>query len=60
MANEYKETLWDRFKAASSRINKQHQEYFDSLKQEQMKNLALKSELCAKTEALAEQPYTSR
>ena len=60
VANEYKETLWDRFKAASSRINKQHQEYFDSLKQEQMKNLALKSELCAKTEALAEQPYTSR
>ncbi len=60
VANEYKETLWDRFKAASSRINKQHQEYFDSLKQEQMKNLALKSELCAKTEALVEQPYTSR
>ena len=60
VANEYKETLWDRFKAASSRINKQHQEYFDALKQEQMKNLALKSELCAKTEALAEQPYTSR
>ena len=60
VANEYKEALWERFKAASSRINKQHQEYFDSIKQEQMKNLALKSELCSKTEALAEQPYTSR
>ena len=60
VANEYKESLWERFKAASARINKQHQEYFDAIKQEQMKNLALKSELCAKTEALAEQPYTSR
>ena len=60
VANEYKEALWERFKAASSRINKQHQEYFDTIKQEQMKNLALKNELCAKTESLAEQPYTSR
>ena len=60
VANEYKEVLWERFKAASSRINKQHQEYFDGVKQEQLKNLEFKKELCAKTEALAEQPYTSR
>jgi hypothetical protein len=60
VANDYKEPLWERFKAASTRINKQHQEFFDALKQEQMKNLDLKSELCAKTEALAEQPYTTR
>ncbi len=60
VANEFKESLWERFKAASSRINKQHQEYFDGIKQEQLKNLELKKELCTKTEALAEQPYTSR
>ena len=60
VANEYKEVLWERFKAASSRINKQHQEYFDGVKQEQLKNLEFKKELCAKTEALVEQPYTSR
>ena len=60
VANEYKESLWERFKSASSRINKQHQEYFESLKQEQLKNLELKRELCVKTEALAEQPHTSR
>ena len=60
VANEYKEALWERFKAASSRINKQHQEYFDTIKQEQLKNLELKSELCEKTEALVDQPYTSR
>ena len=60
VANEYKEALWERFKAASSRINKQHQEYFDTIKQEQLKNLELKSELCEKTEAVVDQPYTSR
>ncbi len=60
VANEYKESLWERFKAASARINKQHQEHFDAIKQEQMKNLELKQELCSKTESLAEQPYTSR
>ena len=60
VANEYKETLWERFKSASSRINKQHQEYFDAIKQEQMKNLELKSELCEKTEALVDHPYSSR
>ena len=59
VANEYKESLWERFKAASSRINKQHQDHFESIKQEQMKNLQLKTELCEKTEALIEQPYTS-
>ena len=32
VANEFKETLWERFKAASSRINKQHQEHFEALK----------------------------
>ena len=60
VSNEYKEALWERFKTASSRINKQHQEYFDAIKQEQLKNLELKSELCAKTEALADHPYSSR
>ena len=60
VANEYKEALWERFKAASSRINKQHQEHFESLKGEQVKNLELKTELCAATEELAAQPLTTR
>ena len=42
VANEYKDALWERFKAASTRINKQHQEYFERIKQEQMKNLIQK------------------
>ena len=57
---EFKESLWERFKAASSRINKQHQEHFETLKAEQTKNLELKSELCAAAEELSMEPYTSR
>lgn len=60
VANEYKEALWERFKAASSRINKQHQEHFEALKAEQVKNLGLKIELCVATEELAAQPLTTR
>ena len=60
VAIEFKEALWERFKDASSRINKRHQEYFEQLKAEQTKNLALKSELCEKTEALATRPLLSR
>ena len=60
VANEYKETLWERFKAASSRINKQHQEHFETLKAEQVKNLELKTELCLAAEELAQQPLTTR
>ncbi len=60
VANEQKEVLWERFKAASSRINKQHQEYFESLKAEQVKNFELKASLCAATEELTAQPMTTR
>lgn len=60
VANEYKEALWERFKAASSRINKQHQAHFEALKAEQVKNLELKTELCAAAEELGSQPLTTR
>ncbi len=60
VANEFKESLWERFKAASSRINKAHQDYFEALKAEQVRNLELKSELCAATEELVAQPMTTR
>ncbi len=60
VATEHKETLWERFKEASSRVNKAHQEHFEALKREQLKNLELKSSLCEKTEELLSQPLTSR
>ena len=60
VALEFKEALWERFKEASSRINKRHQEHFETIKAEQTKNLALKTELCEKTEALATRSMLSR
>ena len=60
VANEYKEPLWERFKEASSRINRRHQEYFEGIKREQTKNLELKSGLCEQAETLLAQPLTSR
>ena len=52
VAPEQKESLWERFKAASSVVNRRHQEYFESLKQEQVKNLEAKVALCEAAEAL--------
>ncbi len=60
VAPEHKEELWRRFQAASSRINKAHQEHFEALKQEQLHNLQLKTELCEKSEELVAQTYTTR
>ena len=52
VAPEQKENLWERFKAASSVVNRRHQEHFESLKQEQVKNLEAKVALCEAAEAL--------
>ncbi|MFI3263890.1 MAG: DUF349 domain-containing protein [Rikenellaceae bacterium] len=52
VANEFKEALWERFRAASSRINKLHQEHFEGLKSEQTTNLDLKTKLCVEAEDL--------
>lgn len=60
VANEFKEAVWERFREASGRINKAHQQYFDDIKEEQKKNLDLKAQLCEQTEALAAEPYTTR
>ena len=57
--NEYKAALWERFKEASSRINKQHQEHFEALKAEQVHNLELKEGLCVAAEELVAQPLTT-
>ncbi|MDR1671583.1 MAG: DUF349 domain-containing protein [Alistipes sp.] len=60
VAAEHKESVWERFREASGRINRQHQSYFDGIKEEQKKNLDLKSELCEQIEALSREPFTSR
>jgi hypothetical protein len=52
VAHEYKEVLWERFKGASSIINKNHQEYFEARKAEQLANFEKKSALCESVEAI--------
>ena len=59
VAPEQKETLWERFKAASSVVNRRHQEHFESIKQEQVKNLEAKVALCEAAEALVVTAPTS-
>jgi hypothetical protein len=49
---EKKEELWERFKAATGKINQRQQEHFESLKNQLKKNLEAKIELCEKAEAL--------
>ena len=53
VAKEFKETLWDRFKDVTSKINKKHQEHFENIKDEQKKNLDAKTLLCEKAEELS-------
>ena len=60
VANEYKEALWSRFKEASTRVNKRHQEHFENIKNEQMQNLERKSALCEQVESMSENPATTR
>lgn len=60
VAREQKDAIWERFKEASSRINRRHQEYFEGIKEEQKRNLDLKAELCEKVEALSTEMITTR
>ena len=53
VAKEYRESIWDRFKAATAVINKKYQAHFEDLKGEQAENLAAKSKLCEKVEEIA-------
>ena len=51
-----KDELWERFKAATSIINKKHQDYFEGRKSDQKKNLDAKVALCEKVEEIANSP----
>ncbi|MFV0555175.1 MAG: DUF349 domain-containing protein [Mangrovibacterium sp.] len=51
---EEREQLWLRFKAASSFVNRRHQEFYMKRKEEELENLASKTALCEKIESLCE------
>ena len=54
VAKEHRETVWERFKAATAVINKKYQGYFEGIKEQQAENYAKKAALCEKVEAIAE------
>ncbi len=53
VAKEQREEIWNRFKAASTIINKRHQQHFEGVRAKEEENLARKTELCEKVEAIA-------
>ena len=59
VAKEFREEIWERFRAATSVINKRYQAHFEGLKAQQTENLAKKEALCEKVEAIAAQEITS-
>lgn len=50
---EHREAIWERFKVATSQVNKKHQAYFEKIKADQKVNLAAKTVLCEKAEEIA-------
>lgn len=57
--HEFKDSLWERFKLATTVINKKHQDFFESQKGEQQKNFEEKVKLCEKIEEINANEITS-
>ena len=55
VAKDLREQIWARFKAASTVINKKHQQHFDDLRAKEEDNLRRKTELCERVEAVAKE-----
>ena len=52
VSKELREEVWQRFKAASTVINKRHQQHFEGLRAREEENLQKKTALCEKAEAI--------
>ncbi len=59
VAKEYRDQIWDRFKAATAVINKKYQSFFEGIKEQQAENLVKKTALCEKVEEIAEREVTN-
>ena len=55
VAKDLREQVWTRFKAASTIINKRHQEHFEKLRAQEEDNLVKKTALCEKVEAIGKE-----
>ena len=54
VAKEFRESIWERFKAATAIINKRYQAHFEDIKKSFAANLEAKEALCVKVEAIAD------
>ena len=52
VSKELRDEIWNRFKAASTVVNKRHQQHFEAIRAKEEENLARKTELCEKVEAM--------
>lgn len=59
VAKELRDEIWDEFKAASTVINKRHQDYFERRKAEELANQDAKTALCEQAEAIDTDALTS-
>ena len=59
VAKEYRDSIWERFKAATSVVNKKYQAFFEGMKEQQAENLQKKTILCEKVEEIAEREVSS-
>ena len=59
VAKEFREEIWERFRAATSVINKRYQAHFEGMKAQQQDNLAAKTALCEQVEEIANKEITS-
>lgn len=59
VAKQYREDIWNRFKAATAVINKKYQAFFEGMKEQQVENLAAKTRLCEQVEAIADKEITA-
>ena len=59
VAKELREELWNRFKDASTEVNKRYQSFFEALKEVERKNEEAKTALCEEIEAIDMNALTS-
>ncbi|MDL2215162.1 DUF349 domain-containing protein [Dysgonomonas sp. OttesenSCG-928-M03] len=59
VAKEIREEVWDKFKAASTEINKKHQSHFEHLKGQEEDNLAAKTAICETLKSIDYAPLKS-
>ena len=52
VVKEQREEIWNRFKAASSVINRRHQQHFEAIKEKEQRNLDEKTVICEIVEAM--------